>query len=98
MTRGILSSIYVPWKADFDPHEVFERAYEKEPFVRVLPAGESATLAHVVRTNRCAISLHPTESHLIILSAIDNLVKGAAGAAIQNLNLALGLPEGAGLK
>lgn len=98
VARGILSSIYVPWKADFDPHELYSRVYQNERFVRVLPPGESATLAHVVRTNRCAISLHPTDSHLIILSAIDNLVKGAAGAAIQNLNLALGLPEEAGLR
>ncbi len=98
VTRGILSSIYVPWKNDFDPHEIYNRAYQNEPFVRVLPPGESATLAHVLRTNRCVISLHPTAAHLIVLSAIDNLVKGAAGAAVQNLNLALGLPEGAGLR
>jgi N-acetyl-gamma-glutamyl-phosphate reductase len=76
---------------------LYEEAYAGEPFVRVLPAGEVATLAHVTHTNRCAIGLTHTGSTLILTSAIDNLVKGAAGQAVQNMNLMFGLPETAGL-
>lgn len=98
VTRGILSTIYLPWKGDFDPFAVYGEAYADERFVQVLPRGESATLAHVTNTNRCVISLHPTDSHLIVIAAIDNLLKGASGAAVQNLNLALGFPEEMGLR
>jgi len=98
--RGILSTIYVPLKGDWPEarlRTLYEEAYAGEPFVRVLPAGEVATLAHVTHTNRCAIGLTHTGSTLILTSAIDNLVKGAAGQAVQNMNLMFGLPETAGL-
>jgi N-acetyl-gamma-glutamyl-phosphate reductase len=98
--RGILSTIYVPLKpgvTEMALHELFSVTYEGEPFVKILPPGEQATLAHVVHTNRCAIGLTETAGMVIITSAIDNLVKGAAGQAVQNMNLMFGLPETTGL-
>lgn len=98
--RGILSTIYVPLKpgvAEDALYELYNLAYEDEPFVRILPRGQQATLAHVVHTNRCAIGLTEVAGTLIITSAIDNLLKGAAGQAVQNMNLMLGLAETAGL-
>jgi N-acetyl-gamma-glutamyl-phosphate reductase len=98
VSRGILSTIYVPWP-DEDPRRLYERAYKNEPFMWLLPAGKTATLAHVVHTNRCALSLHPVPArgHLILVSTIDNLVKGAAGQAVQNMNVRFGVEETAGL-
>ncbi|MCC7020628.1 MAG: N-acetyl-gamma-glutamyl-phosphate reductase [Ardenticatenales bacterium] len=103
--RGILSTLYVPLAPGFDLAAVrtaLTDAYAAEPFVTVLPPGEQVQLAHVVRTNRCAISLEvcqPPDSAamLIVTSAIDNLVKGAAGQAVQNMNAVFGLPETTGL-
>jgi N-acetyl-gamma-glutamyl-phosphate reductase len=98
--RGILSTIYVPLRPDMTEealHELYRLTYDGEPFVKVLPLGQQATLAHVVHTNRCAIGLTEAAGTLILTSAIDNLVKGAAGQAVQNMNLMFGLPETAGL-
>jgi len=100
--RGILSTIYI----SVDPSWTSERlvalwrdAYAGEPFVQVLGAGKLATLAHVVRTNRCALSLAPAgaEGEYILVTALDNLVKGAAGQAVQDMNVMFGLDETAGL-
>lgn len=100
VSRGILSTIYVPlvdgWSEEA-LRELYLEAYEGEPFVRVLPAGEVATLAHVTNTNRCVIGLATGAGMLILTSAIDNLVKGAAGQAVQNMNLMFGIEETAGL-
>ncbi len=64
----------------------------------VLPEGQLATMAHAVRTNRCALSLTLAgPGQLIVCSAIDNLVKGASGGAVQSFNLMFGLAETAGL-
>jgi N-acetyl-gamma-glutamyl-phosphate reductase len=73
--------------------------YAAEPFVRVLPLGQTASNRNVVFSNYCDISVHLSSNGRtgIIISAIDNMVKGAAGQALQNMNLALGLPETAGL-
>lgn len=103
--RGILSTLYVPLAAGWNAARARDQlaaSYDGEPFVRLLAPGATAQLAHVVRTNRCAIALDACEPPgagpmLVITSAIDNLVKGAAGQAVQNLNAALGLPETAGL-
>ena len=102
--RGILSTLYITLASGWDgdaARATLESAYDNEPFVRVLREGERASLAHVVHTNRCVMSLHPVEdgetTTLIIASAIDNLVKGAAGQAVQNMNVMLGLDETAGL-
>jgi N-acetyl-gamma-glutamyl-phosphate reductase len=104
--RGILSTIYV--NPDMvighrssvigEVRGLYEAAYEDEPFVDVLPEGEVATLAHVVHSNRCAIGLTMAGSTLIITSAIDNLIKGAAGQAVQNMNVMVGFEETMGLK
>ena len=78
---------------------VYEDAYCKERFVRVLGAGKTANLRNVRCSNFCDISLHldPRTGTLIVVSALDNMVKGAAGQAVQNMNLLFGLPEDMGL-
>ena len=74
--------------------------YQNEEFVTVLPLGDIVNLKNVRCTNTCQISVHYDKrtNRAILVSAIDNMVKGAAGQAIQNMNLVLGLPENAGLK
>ena len=72
--------------------------WEDEPFLRVLGASEGQPeLAHVRSTNRCLVATTDQGGHVVITSVIDNLMKGAAGQAIQNMNLMLGYPEQAGL-
>ncbi len=98
--RGILSTIYVNLSGDASESDIralYESAYDGEPFVDVLPAGELASLAHVNHTNRCAIGLTLTGRTLILTSAIDNLIKGAAGQAVQNMNVMFSCPETYGL-
>ena len=98
--RGILSTIYVNLTEDVSAAELrglYMAAYESEPFVDVLPHGELATLAHANHTNHCAIALTLVGRTLILTSAIDNLVKGAAGQAVQNMNAMFGCPETEGL-
>lgn len=95
--RGLMASIYVTLKPDFDSSEaqaLYEETYQNEPLVNVLPQGEQATLKHVVRKNNCTISLTPvTPRYLHITSVTDNLRKGAAGQAVQNFNLMFGFVE-----
>ncbi len=103
MNRGILATIYAQPRAGVSPEELrqtLEDFYAEKPFVRVLPEGVLPNTAHVKGTNRCDIGLvfDPRTGRLILLSAIDNLVKGASGQAIQNLNLLAGLPEDLGLR
>jgi N-acetyl-gamma-glutamyl-phosphate reductase len=98
--RGILSTIYVNLSEALDETDVralYHRQYDGEPFVEVLPPGELASLAHVLHTNRCAIGLTLAGRTLILTSTIDNLIKGAAGQAVQNMNGMFGCPETAGL-
>jgi N-acetyl-gamma-glutamyl-phosphate reductase len=105
VSRGILSTIYVTLQADRQAGWSVERlvnlyaqAYAGQPFVRILPAGRLASLAHVVHTNHCAISFAEAGGgDWIIVSAIDNLIKGASGQAIQNMNRMFGLDETLGL-
>jgi N-acetyl-gamma-glutamyl-phosphate reductase len=98
MSRGILSSIYVKLAngatAD-DLRATLSKRYANEPFVRVVPAGISPATRHVRGTNRCLIGVFPdrVKGRAIVLSVIDNLVKGASGQAIQNFNVQAGLPE-----
>jgi N-acetyl-gamma-glutamyl-phosphate reductase len=98
MNRGILSTIYVrlaPGTTLGDLRAVLEGAYRDEPFVRVLPEGSLPATRHVQATNLCLIGLSRDRlaNRAILVSAIDNLVKGASGQAIQNMNAMLGLPE-----
>ncbi|HYO87122.1 MAG TPA: N-acetyl-gamma-glutamyl-phosphate reductase, partial [Candidatus Limnocylindrales bacterium] len=99
--RGLMASIYVTLNAGFDASEaqaLYEDAYEDEPLVEVLPAGQQASLKHVVRHNGAAISLTPVAPDLLhITSVTDNLRKGASSQAIQCFNLMVGLPETMGL-
>lgn len=98
--RGILSTIYVTLDEAVDEdemREIYGRYYAHEPFIHLLSAGKLATLAHVTHTNRCAISLTTADNTLILTSAIDNLQKGAAGQAVQNMNVMFGFEETSGL-
>ncbi len=100
--RGLLASITVTLAQGFaaaDAQSLYEETYETEPMVRVLPAGEQATIAQVARRDGCVISVLPVlERWLQITSVTDNLRKGAASQAIQNFNLMFGLEETAGLE
>jgi N-acetyl-gamma-glutamyl-phosphate reductase len=100
--RGIATSIYArPRRAlgTADAHAILERAWGRERFVRVLPAGEAPSLASVRGSNFCDVAAFADErtGMLILLSALDNLGKGAAGQAVQCANLMCGLPEESGL-
>lgn len=103
INRGIISTIYTTPKEHFisleEIHKLYCTTYENEPFVYVLPLGETACIKNVTYTNNCNISLHLNHrgDGLIIISTIDNMVKGAAGQAIQNMNIILGLKETDGL-
>jgi N-acetyl-gamma-glutamyl-phosphate reductase len=78
---------------------MYQERYANEPFVDVLPARSHPDTRSVRGANLCRIAVHtPSPSSIVVLSVIDNLVKGAAGQAVQNLNLMFGLPETAGLK
>lgn len=100
--RGILETIYFRSKTLTDAAElrqIYTQRYAAEPFLRVLDLGVFPDLRGVARTNFCdiGVSFDPATGRGVVVSAIDNLVKGAAGQAVQNLNLALGLPETEGL-
>jgi N-acetyl-gamma-glutamyl-phosphate reductase len=98
--RGILSTIYVQPAAGTSVDDVracLHERYADEPFVRVLAEG-TPELRDVQRSNRCHVAVHASGPLVVITSAIDNLVKGAAGQALQNMNLMLGLDEPEGLQ
>ena len=98
--RGILSTIYVTPVADSNADAMRDcllEQYSSEPFVRVYEHG-SPELQNVQHSNECHISVHDSGPLVVITSAIDNLVKGASGQALQNMNVMLGLQEAAGLK
>lgn len=98
--RGILSTIYVPLVYAVEEtavRDLYETTYANEHFVKFLPAGKPATLGHAVNSNRCAISLQLEGQTLILTSAIDNLIKGAAGQAVQCMNVVFGCDEREGL-
>jgi len=102
LERGMLATIVLPVPPGVtagDARQLIAGRYQDEPFVTVLPAERAARIRAAVRTNRAVISVHPVEglSALVLASAIDNLVKGAAGQAIQNMNVMLGLDETSGL-
>lgn len=102
MTRGIFCTIYVETTTALTPERVvalYRAAYRNEPFVRVLEPGESPQTKAVWGSNFCDIGVAaaPETRWVILMTAIDNLVKGAAGQAIQNMNLMCGLPETQGL-
>ena len=96
--RGILAAIYAPVKDAVQAEKVIREQYDQEPLVRLLPEGDLAALAHVVRTPLAVISLTAVGTNLlIVMVAIDNLLKGASSQAVQNFNLMYGFPETTGL-
>ena len=96
INRGILSTIYVKLVESTKPSAIadcFKNTYGQEPMIRLFPEDTLPEVKHVAYTNYCDIGWKQSGSNLIILSAIDNLGKGAAGQAIQNMNVMLGLNE-----
>jgi N-acetyl-gamma-glutamyl-phosphate reductase len=100
MIRGIHATLYARLAAEpGDMQALFERRYADEPFVDVLPSGSHPETRSVRGVNHCRISVHRPQrgDTVVVLSVIDNLTKGAAGQAIQNMNLMFGLEESTGL-
>ena len=103
MNRGILSTIYVRGQGGTGPehlHAILLKHYMNEPFVHVLPFGAMPQTRHVRGSNQTFIGVVKDRiaGRAIIVSALDNLVKGASGQAVQNMNLMLGFPEAMGLE
>lgn len=99
MNRGILATIYVKGEAEV-VHRTLAERYADEPFVDVRPMGEAPETRHVRGSNLCRIGVVPDRraGRVVIVSVLDNLVKGASGQGIQCANIALGLPETMGLE
>ncbi len=100
--RGILSTIYLSLKKNVSLEDIIEKFksfYYQQPFVRVLNPGQLSEIKNVVLTNYCEISavLNKRTQQVVVISAIDNLVKGASGQAVQNMNLMCGFEETSGL-
>ena len=102
MSRGILATTTAPLAPGADAADVraaWEQAYADEPFVELLPEGQWPTSAATLGANTALVqvAVDARAGKVVTICALDNLVKGTAGAAVQSMNLALGLPEGAGL-
>jgi N-acetyl-gamma-glutamyl-phosphate reductase len=102
MDRGILTTLYLVltkrWKAE-EVLNTFQEHYQKEPFVRIYPKGKFPNTKDVRGSNYCdiGVKVNEAEDRAVIVTAIDNLVKGASGEAVQNMNIMLGYPETMGL-
>ena len=99
MIRGIHATMYGKLTREVDLQALFERRYANEPFVDVMPAGSHPETRSVRGANHCRIAVHRPQGGdtVVVLSVIDNLVKGAAGQAVQNMNIMFGLPEASAL-
>ncbi|MGY1729848.1 N-acetyl-gamma-glutamyl-phosphate reductase [Geodermatophilus sp. SYSU D01062] len=102
MSRGILATCSAPLRPGTDAdaaRAAYQKAYADEPFVHLLPEGQWPTTAQVLGANTVAVqvAVDPDAGRLVVVAAVDNLTKGTAGGAIQSANIALGLPETAGL-
>jgi N-acetyl-gamma-glutamyl-phosphate reductase len=99
MPRGILATCTAPLKSTVDVRAVYEKAYADEPFLHLLPEGAWPTTAATLGSNAVHVQVvaDPDTNRLVVVAAVDNLTKGTAGAAVQSMNLALGLPETTGL-
>lgn len=99
LIRGIHATLYARIRSEVDFQAVFEKRYAGEPFVDVMPSKSHPDTRSVRAGNLCRIAVHRPQGGdtLVILSVIDNLVKGAAGQAIQNMNIMFGCPETEGL-
>ena len=100
LIRGIHATLYAQLTASMDLQQLYEKQYAGEPFVDVLPAGSHPETRSVRGSNVCRIAVHQPQGGdiAVVLSVIDNLTKGAAGQAIQNMNIMCGLPETTGLE
>jgi len=103
MNRGILSTSYATLQKEADTgqvHSLYQEFYTNEPFVRLLPVGQFPNVRNVRGSNFCDIGVYadPRTGRAVVVTAIDNLVKGASGQAIQNMNLMMGFVETEGLK
>lgn len=100
LIRGIHATLYAKVALDVDVQAVFEKRYANEPFVDVLPKGTHPETRSVRASNMCRIAVHRPQGgkQVVILSVIDNLVKGAAGQAVQNMNVMFGFDETEGLR
>ncbi len=102
MSRGILATVSAPVRDGVgiaDVRAVYEKAYADEPFVHLLPEGQWPTTAATLGANTALlqVAVDDAAGRVVVVAALDNLTKGTAGAAVQCLNLALGLPETSGL-
>ncbi|MBL8501300.1 MAG: N-acetyl-gamma-glutamyl-phosphate reductase, partial [Nitrosomonas sp.] len=99
MIRGIHATLYAKLTKPVDLQALYEKRYQNEAFVDVLPAGKHPETRSVRGSNLCRIAVHQPQNSdtVVILSVTDNLVKGAAGQAIQNMNILFGLPETLGI-
>ncbi|MEA3490057.1 MAG: N-acetyl-gamma-glutamyl-phosphate reductase [Candidatus Omnitrophota bacterium] len=98
--KGILSTIYIRHKGLPEAEEIYQiykGRYQDEPFVRLRPPGEMPQIQDVIGTNFCDIGITVVRGMLIVVSVIDNLLKGASGQAVQNMNIMYGLDERTGL-
>ncbi len=100
MIRGIHATLYARLTAKVDLQSLYATRYAQEPFVDVMPAGAHPDTRSVRGANTCRIAVHQPQGGdiAVVLSVIDNLVKGAAGQAVQNMNIMFGLPEATGLE
>ena len=107
MNRGILCTIYAKPRqnlretgfilSDSEVHRLYKEFYGKEPFIRLKEGNETPKTKDVIYSNFCDIATKVTENRIIILSAIDNLIKGASGQAVHNMNVMCGFDEKMGL-
>ena len=100
MIRGIHATLYARLTGKADLQSLYEKRYAKEPFVDVMPAGSHPDTRSVRGANFCRVAVHQPRGGdiAVVLSVIDNLVKGASGQAVQNMNIMFSLPETAGLE
>jgi N-acetyl-gamma-glutamyl-phosphate reductase len=103
MNRGILTTMYARFARETNTaqlHALYKEFYKQEPFVRMLPVGIFPNVRNVRASNFCDIGVYadPRTGRAVVVTAIDNLVKGASGQAVQNMNLMMGYDEGEGLK
>jgi N-acetyl-gamma-glutamyl-phosphate reductase len=103
MIRGIHATLYARLthpQTELNLQDLYEKRYQGEPFVDVLPSGSHPETRSVRASNLCRIAVHRPQGQdtVVVLSVIDNLVKGAAGQAVHNLNLMFGFKETLGLE
>ena len=100
MDKGLLTTIYASLNKEIKTEEIldlYQEFYSSEPFIKIKEEGEFPQTKEVVRTNQCQIGITAAKNRAIIISALDNLIKGAAGQAVQNMNIMSGWDETTGL-